>query len=151
MRRPIRLLPLAAVLGLVAGCSVVNINGSWRTDDNALCLIGPERKDSAMHAALLRFLKRKNFDVTELPAGTPPGVCRQTLVYRWGLEQYYLPALVKQYPVSFDFYLGGDKYANASYDPTRNLISPHVKFVPSAGYWARALDRLFPGRPEAAD
>ena len=67
------------------------------------------------------------------------------------MEQYYIPALVKQYPVAFDFYESGVKVANASFDPTRNLISPHVKFVRSSRYWARTLDKLFPGRPLVGD
>lgn len=131
-----------------SGCSVVRVNGSDRTAEDKLCLVQPKIIQKEMHKVLLGLLKRKNFEVTELAPGTPPGVCRQTLVYRWGLEQYYIPALVKQYPVSFDFYRSGEKVANASFDPTRNLISPHVRYVRSSRYWARTLDRLFPARPK---
>ena len=141
------LILLSLSVFLAGGCSVVSVNGTIKTDDDALCLVGPEQKEPGMHALLLKLLEKKHFDVKELPAHTPPSACRQTLVYRWGLEQYYIPALVKQYPVAFDFYLGGEKAAAASFDPSRNLISPHVKFVRSSRYWARTLDRLFPGRP----
>ena len=136
---------------LMSGCSVVNVNGTISTADNDLCVVPPEGKEPGMHALLLKLLREKRFDVRELPAHTPPSACRQTLVYRWGLEQYYVPALVKQYPVAFDFYLGGEKTANASFDPSRSPISPHVKFVRSSRYWARTLDRLFPGRPLVGD
>ena len=111
----------------------------------------PQIADPALHKLLKDLLARKRFKVTELAPGTAPNVCRQTLVYRWGVEQYYIPALVKQYPVAFDFYESGVKVANASFDPTRNLISPHVKFVRSSRYWARTLDKLFPGRPLVGD
>lgn len=140
-----------AAAALLAGCSVVQVNGSWSTADDQLCLLGPGQRDPQLHALLKKLLRAKHFEVTDLPAGTKPAACRQTLAYRWGVEQYYLPAVVKQYPVAFDFYLGGEKIANASFDPTRNLISPHVKFVRSSRYWARALDRLFPGRPRIGD
>lgn len=139
------------VAALLAGCSVVHVNGSWTTPDDKLCLLGPNQRDPQLHALLKRLLRAKRFEVMDLPAGAKPAACRQTLVYRWGVEQYYVPAVVKQYPAAFDFYLGGEKIANASFDPTRNLISPHVKFVRSSRYWARALDRLFPGRPQIGD
>lgn len=138
---------LIAPAMLAGGCSVVRINGSQRTDNNSLCLVQPSMMQPEMHGLLLKLLKRKRFQVTELAPGTKPGVCRQTLVYNWGVEQYYIPALVKQYPVNFDYYVMGEKIANASFDPTRNMISPHVKYVRSSRYWARILDRLFPGRP----
>lgn len=140
-----------AAAALLAGCSVVQVNGSWNTADDKLCLLGPTQRDPQLHALLKKLLHAKHFEVTDLPAGTKPAACRQTLAYRWGVEQYYLPAVVKQYPAAFDFYLGGEKIANASFDPTRNPISPHVKFVRSSRYWARALDRLFPGRPKIGD
>ena len=129
----------AAALLMISGCSVVQVNGTERTADDALCLVRPQIADPALHKLLKDLLTRKRFKVTELAPGTSPNVCRQTLVYRWGVEQYYVPALVKQYPVAFDFYESGVKVANASFDPTRNLISPHVKFVRSSRYWARSL------------
>lgn len=141
----------AAALLMISGCSVVQVNGTERTADDALCLVRPQIADPALHKLLKDLLTRKRFKVTELAPGTSPNVCRQTLVYRWGVEQYYVPALVKQYPVAFDFYESGVKVANASFDPTRNLISPHVKFVHSSRYWARTLDKLFPGRPLVGD
>lgn len=79
---------------LMSGCSVVNVNGTISTADNDLCVVPPEGKEPGMHALLLKLLREKRFDVRELPAHTPPSACRQTLVYRWGLEQYYVPALV---------------------------------------------------------
>ena len=139
-------LSLSSIL-LLSGCSVVRVNGTERTADDSLCLVRPKIADPKMHGLLKDLLARKHFQVKELEPGTSPGTCRQTLVYRWGVEQYYIPALVKQYPVDFDFYEWGEKKASVSFDPTRNLISPHVKYVRSSRYWARALDKLFPGRP----
>ena len=91
---------LMAVL-LLNGCSVVNVNGTISTADNELCVVPPEGKEPGMHALLLKLLRQKRFDVRELPAHTPPSACRQTLVYRWGLEQYYVPALVKRWRSTF--------------------------------------------------
>ena len=104
----------AAALLMISGCSVVQVNGTERTADDALCLVRPQIADPALHKLLKDLLARKRFKVTELAPGTAPNVCRQTLVYRWGVEQYYIPALVKQYPVAFDFYESGVKVANAS-------------------------------------
>ena len=111
----------AAALLMISGCSVVQVNGTERTADDALCLVRPQIADPALHKLLKDLLARKRFKVTELAPGTSPNVCRQTLVYRWGVEQYYIPALVKQYPVAFDFYESGVKVANASFDSAREV------------------------------
>ena len=84
----------AAALLMISGCSVVQVNGTERTADDALCLVRPQIADPALHKLLKDLLARKRFKVTELAPGTAPNVCRQTLVYRWGVEQYYIPALV---------------------------------------------------------
>ena len=137
-----------AVLAVaLAGCSVVQINGTHRTDDDVLCVVPPEYRTAEVHDALITLLGRKGFQVRELAPGTPPGACRQTLVYAWRKEQYWLPAVVKQYGIDMDLYVDGQYRANASFEPSRNLVSPHVKFVRFTRYLGRVLDRLFPGRP----
>lgn len=138
-----------AVFGLSltgTGCSVVRINGSYPTADDELCLVRPNPFNDEINRILEWQLERKDFHVRSYPHGTAPGVCRQTLVYTWAKEQYYLPAYVKQYAINLDLYIEGRKFANASFDPTRNLISPQVKYIPFSRYLARTLDRLFPGR-----
>lgn len=132
----------------LSGCSVVHINGSLRTTDDGICVVRPEKVTDRVHDTLLKLLDRKGFAVVELPTGTDPGVCPQTIVYNWAGEQYYLPALVKQYAINIDLYVNGEKYANASFDPSRNLISTHSRYIRFSRYLARILDRLFPGRPE---
>ncbi|MGN1149497.1 MAG: hypothetical protein ACI4SY_02190 [Sutterella sp.] len=139
---------MALLAGGLAGCSVVQINGTHRTDDDVLCVVSAEPRSEEVHAALIALLGRKGFQVRELASGTPPAVCRQTLVYAWRKEQYWLPAVVKQYGIDMDLYVDGQYRANASFEPTRNLVSPHVKFVRFTRYLGRVLDRLFPGRPE---
>lgn len=137
---------LLASLGLT-GCSVVHVNGSMRTSEQTICVVEPGLIEPEVHDVLVDLLKKKRFDVRTLPHDAAPGACRLTLVYTWRKEQYYLPALVKQFAISLDLYVDGEKYANASFDPLRNLVSPHVKFIPFSRYLARVLDRLFPGRP----
>lgn len=137
---------LSAMAFLTTGCSVVRINGSLETKENALCVVAPKPINSEVHGTLLKLLGKKGFVVQELPHGAAPGRCPRTLVYTWAKEQYYLPAYVKQYAINLDLYVEGEKYANASFDPTRNLVSPHVRFVRFSRYLARVLDRLFPGR-----
>ena len=135
------------VVLLVAGCSVVHVNGSMRTSERTVCVVEPGLVEPEVHDVLVELLKEKRFEVRTLPHDAAPGACRLTLVYSWRKEQYYLPALVKQFAISLDLYVDGEKYANASFDPLRNLVSPHVKFIPFSRYLARVLDRLFPGRP----
>lgn len=137
---------LSGMILLTSGCSVVRINGSLETKEDALCVVAPEPINSEIHGTLLKLLRQKGFVVQELPHDAPPGRCPRTLVYTWAKEQYYLPAYVKQYAINLDLYVEGQKYANASFDPTRNLVSPHVRYVRFSRYLARVLDRLFPGR-----
>lgn len=138
----------AGFLLAASGCSVVRVNGSLATQENALCVTAPAVKNPEVHGTLVKLLKKKGFDVKELAHGTPPGRCAHTLVYAWAREQYYIPAYVKQYAINIDVYVKGDKYANASFDPMRNLVSTHVRYVRFSRYLARVLDRLFPGRLE---
>ncbi|EJX03351.1 hypothetical protein EVA_08545 [gut metagenome] len=100
-----------------------------------------------VHRTLIDRLEAKHFRVVDMPPGTPPSACRQTLLYVWSREQYYLPAVVKQYGIEMRLYVNGEYRAHASFDPTRNLVSPQVKYIPFSRYLARTLDRLFPGRP----
>ena len=148
-RIPLRaLMPVALLVAVgLGGCSVVHVNGSMRTTERTICVVEPGLVEPEVHEVLLELLKKKRFDVRTLPRDAAPGACRLTLVYSWRKEQYYLPALVKQFAISLDLYVDGEKYANASFDPLRNLVSPHVKFIPFSRYLARVLDRLFPGRP----
>lgn len=148
-RIPLRaLMPVALLVAVgLGGCSVVHVNGSMRTTERTICVVEPGLVEPEVHEVLLELLKKKRFDVRTLPSDAAPGACRLTLVYSWRKEQYYLPALVKQFAISLDLYVDGEKYANASFDPLRNLVSPHVKFIPFSRYLARVLDRLFPGRP----
>ena len=140
---------IAVVLALLA-VWVVNTRRSLaamdENIDNTMNQIGVQL--SSCFDALITLLGRKGFQVRELAPGTPPGACRQTLVYAWRKEQYWLPAVVKQYGIDMDLYVDGQYRANASFEPTRNLVSPHVKFVRFTRYLGRVLDRLFPGRPE---
>lgn len=69
----------AAALLMISGCSVVQVNGTERTADDALCLVRPQIADPALHKLLKDLLTRKRFKVTELAPGTSPNVCRQTL------------------------------------------------------------------------
>lgn len=138
---------LAASL-MLSGCSVVNINGTHRTDDNVLCVVPPEWDNDEIRKPLLELLTKKHFVVTVLAPGTAPSACRQTLVYAWRREQYWLPAVVKQYGIDMNLYVDGEYRANASFEPTRNLLSPHVKYIRFTRYLARVLDRFFPGRPQ---
>ena len=136
-----------AVLPSMLGCSVVHIAGTYQTQDDLLCVVPPEIDSLEVHRTLVERLRAKEFKVIEKPAGTPPSACRQTLLYVWSRKQYYVPAVVKQYGISLRVYVDGQYRANASFDPTRNLISPQVKYIPFSRYLARALDHLFPGRP----
>ena len=133
---------------VLSGCSVVHINGSLRTNDDGICVVRPAKVTDRVHDMLLKLLDKKGFAVRELPHGTDPGVCPQTIVYNWAGEQYYIPALVKQYAINIDLYVNGEKYANASFDPSRNLVSTHSRYIRFSRYLARILDRLFPGREE---
>lgn len=143
--RSLLLVPMLAAGLALSGCSPVKINGSYRTDDNQICLVVPRHVQPDVHEKLVELLRKKEFEVREYPADTSPGVCRQTLLYAWDTEQYYLPAYVKQHAINLDLYVEGQKYANASFDP-RRLYTPQVKFIPFSRYLARVLDRLFPGR-----
>lgn len=138
------LLPLALSASLLlSGCSPVRVNGSYRTADDQLCLVVPRHVQPDIHEKLVELLRKKNFDVIEYPSDTKPGVCRQTLIYSWDTEQYYLPAYVKQHAINLDLYVEGRKFANASFDP-RRLYTPQTKFIRFSRYLARVLDRLFP-------
>lgn len=139
-------LAAAAASLLLSGCSVVHINGSWRTKNDSICVIRPAVVEPAVHGTLVKLLAKKGFKVTELKHGAAPEACQQTILYTWAREQYYLPTWVTQYAINLDLFVAGEKVANASFDPTRNL-SPHVKYVRFSRYLARTLDRLFPGRP----
>lgn len=142
------LLPLALSASLLlSGCSPVRVNGSYRTADDQLCLVVPRHVQPDIHEKLVELLRKKNFDVIEYPSDTKPGVCRQTLIYSWDTEQYYLPAYVKQHAINLDLYVEGRKFANASFDP-RRLYTPQTKFIRFSRYLARVLDRLFPGRTQ---
>lgn len=132
---------------MLSGCSVVNINGSLRTTDDEICVVPPEWDNDDVHASLVQKLTQKGFHVTEKPAGTPPGACRQTIVYQWMRQRYWVPAVVKQYGIDMRLYVDGAYRANASFNPNRNLVSPHVRFVRFERYLGRTLDRFFPGRP----
>lgn len=141
----------AATTGIafsLSGCSVVHINGSLRTTDDGICVVRPEKVTDRVHDMLIKLLDKKGFAVVELSQGADPGACPQTIVYNWAGEQYYVPALVKQYAINIDLYVNGEKYANASFDPSRNLVSTHSRYIPFSRYLARMLDRLFPGRTE---
>ena len=101
-------LPLALSASLlVSGCSPVRVNGSYRTADDQLCLVVPRHVQPDIHEKLVELLRKKNFDVIEYPSDTKPGVCRQTLIYSWDTEQYYLPAYVKQHAINLDLYVEG--------------------------------------------
>ena len=118
----------AAATGIafsLSGCSVVHINGSLRTTDDGICVVRPEKVTDRVHDMLIKLLDKKGFAVVELPPGADPGACPQT-----------------------DLYVNGEKYANASFDPSRNLVSTHSRYIPFSRYLARMLDRLFPGRTE---
>lgn len=141
---------LGIVVGLsmgLSGCSVVHINGSYVTDDSVLCVVPPEKSDYRFEQRLLLLLRKKGFAPRVYPVGTSPQVCHQVLYYDWAQVDYILPIPMKQYAFNFDLYVAGEKYANASFDPQRNLMSQHVKIVRYSRYMARVLDRLFPGRP----
>lgn len=137
----------ALILPGMIGCSVVHVAGTYRTSDDILCVVPPALDSLEVHRTLVDRLQAKNFKVIEKPAGTSPSACRQTLTYVWSREQYYLPAVVKQYGIDMRVYVDGRFRANASFDPTRNLVSPQVKYIPFSRYLARTLDNLFPGRP----
>lgn len=139
-------LSVCALTLLLSGCSPIRVNGSYRTQEDQLCLVVPRHVQPDIHEKLVELLKKKDFNVLEYPADTNPGVCRQTLVYNWDTEQYYLPAYVKQHAINLDLYVDGRKFANASFDP-RRLYTPQTKFIKFSRYLARVLDRLFPGRP----
>ena len=65
----------AAALLMISGCSVVQVNGTERTADDALCLVRPQIADPALHKLLKDLLARKRFKVTELAPGPAPNVC----------------------------------------------------------------------------
>ena len=54
---------------------MVQVNGTERTADDALCLVRPQIADPALHKLLKDLLTRKRFKVTELAPGTSPNVC----------------------------------------------------------------------------
>ena len=54
----------AAALLMISGCSVVQVNGTERTADDALCLVRPQIADPALHKLLKDLLTRKRFKVT---------------------------------------------------------------------------------------
>lgn len=147
--RPIMgiLLSCMTVLPSMLGCSVVHIAGTYQTKDDLLCVVPPGIDSLEVHRILVDRLQAKRFKVIEKPAGTSPSACRQTLFYVWSREQYYIPTVIKQYGISMRLYVDGQYRANASFDPTRNVISPQVKYIPFSRYLARTLDKLFPGRP----
>lgn len=147
LRKRITTIVFIWLFPLINGCSVVQIAGTYQTNNDILCVVPPEIDSLEVHKTLISRLQAKNFRVIEKPAGTSPVACQQVLYYVWSREQYYIPAVVKQYGIDMRLYVDGQYRANASFDPTRNLISPQVKYIPFSRYLARMLDRLFPGRP----
>ena len=133
-RIPLRaLMPVALLVAVgLGGCSVVHVNGSMRTTERTICVVEPGLVEPEVHEVLLELLKKKRFDVLTLPRDAAPGACRLTLVYSWRKEQYYLPALVKQFAISLDLYVDGEKYANASFDLAPRQV-PTVFPLPRAG------------------